>query len=387
MRIVTHFHRIGDPGSGVARATLEVARLLAAGGNEVTLLTASGSEFPDDWPASGDGGPHVVLLEQGRGARPLSGPGLARAAEALRDSDVLHLNGVWRPVNTQLASLARRLGTPYVLTPHGMLSDWPMGQKRLRKRLYYLLVERRNLAAAARVPFPSEAEKGEGGKWVPHDRVSVVPVPIGLETYSDLPGPGLFRQAHPEIVDGEPTVLFLSRLHPKKGAEVLIEAIGLLGRRGVDCRLLLAGSGEEGYVDGLRRLVERCGIADRTRFLGSVIGRQKLSLYQHADLLALPTSQENFGQVLAESLACGTPVVTTRGADIWREIRDAGGGVVAEREPEAFAAAIEGLLADEDRARRMGEAGRAWVCAALAEESLVGGYDALFRQAAQASSA
>ena len=172
-----------------------------------------------------------------------------------------------------------------------------------------------------------------------------------------------------------------------QGADILIEALGLLRRRGLDCRLLVSGSGSSRYVEKLQRLVEGHGLASRTRFLGWVDGRDKLLLYKGADLLALPTSQENFGRVLIESMLCRTPVITTREAGLWREINDAEGGLVVDREPEAFAAAIAELSADAPRRRRMGEAGRRYVLHWLDDRQLIGRYESLLRRAAGNGSA
>ncbi|MFQ5349629.1 MAG: glycosyltransferase [Thermoanaerobaculia bacterium] len=379
LKILSHFTEIGLLGGGVPRSTLEIARLMATGGHRVTVMTAPGSKLPEEWRVPDQVLPKMMSLDPVSGRFDLlSRDCLRRVDRLLEGADLLLLHGMWRPRNSQLASLARRRGVPYVMIPHGMLDDWPMGQKPLRKRLYHLLLERRNLDSAACVVATSEAERLQASRWVPHDRISVAPLPISpvLARLAGEPGPASDQEAADEL-----TVLFLSRLDPKKGADVLIEAVGLMKRRGIFCRLLIAGSGPSQYVRELERLVEREGIADRTRFLGWVDGPQKLSLYRVADLFSLPTSQENFGRVLVEALACRTPVITTRQAGLWQRICDAGGGLLADRTPEAFATAITDLLADRPRRERMGEAGRNWVMAWLDDGELIGRYESMFRRA------
>ena len=382
LRIVSHFTDIGTAAGGVPRSTLEIGRLLAAGGHRYTVLTAAGCKLPEEWHAADQDLPELVTLDPPRGRLDLLSRACQRRVEGLlRAADLLVLHGMWRPRNSQLAAMARSLGLPYVMIPHGMLDGWPMSQKPVRKRVYHRLFERRNLGGAARVITTSEAERREAGRWIPHDRVSIVPLPFSpvLARLAGEPEPGGFMAG---VAAGDLTVLFLSRLHPKKGADVLIEALGLLRRRGLDCRLLISGSGSSDYVEKLRRLVDEHDLGARTRFLGWVDGRDKLSLYKSADLLALPTSQENFGRVLIESMLCRTPVITTREAGLWREIHESGGGLLADRTPEAFAEAIVQLHADGPRRRRMGEAGREYVLRWLDDRELIGRYESLLRRAA-----
>jgi glycosyltransferase involved in cell wall biosynthesis len=108
-------------------------------------------------------------------------------------------------------------------------------------------------------------------------------------------------------------------------------------------------------------LVERLALGDDVRLLGPVAGELKRSLFERADVFALATHQENFGIVFTESLACRTPVITTRGVDIWPELEGSGGAVIADRTPDAFADAIERIVADPGTSPAMGEAGRRWV--------------------------
>jgi glycosyltransferase involved in cell wall biosynthesis len=114
------------------------------------------------------------------------------------------------------------------------------------------------------------------------------------------------------------------------------------------------------------------------RFLGFVSGVEKVSLYQAADVLVLPTSQENWGFVLVESLACGTPVVTTKGVDIWPELQSSGGALIVPAEARAMAEAVGGLLSDPARRRAMGEIGRRWVFETLGADRVARGYEAMY---------
>lgn len=380
MKVVHHFVRVSERSGGVSRAVFDLVSILAAAGHEVTLLTSADSDFPQGWRAEGRGQPKFVPLAPPYGPIQLfPRAGLEQAASVLKCADLLHLHGMWRPSNYQIVGVTRRLGKPYVMTSHGTLDDWCMRQRPLRKRVYHWLVERRNLDAARRVHATAQAEAEQSRKWIPHERIAVVPCAVDLAPFAEPPEPEIFLARHPEVDAGRPCVLFLSRLHPKKGVDILIEAIGLLRQRNVDCQLLIAGSGDASYSRHLRRLSEK-RVPD-AHFLGLVTGAQKLALYRFADLLALPTSQENFGLVIPEALALETPVVTTRGTDIWPELEASGASVIVEKTAEAFAGAIGDLLADEPLRRRMGRVGRRWVFDWLEPRRIAAQYEQLYRAA------
>jgi glycosyltransferase involved in cell wall biosynthesis len=167
-------------------------------------------------------------------------------------------------------------------------------------------------------------------------------------------------------------------VHPKKGVERLLGAAGALRRRGIDCDVIVAGPGENDYLARLSELAASEGLRDRVQFAGMVRGAEKLAVYQSADLFVLPTSQENFGLVLLEALACGTPVVTTKGVDIWKELEGAGASIV-EALPERLAEAIEALLKDRAALQALGRRGRRWVFDRYEPRKLASEYEAFYR--------
>jgi glycosyltransferase involved in cell wall biosynthesis len=178
-----------------------------------------------------------------------------------------------------------------------------------------------------------------------------------------------------------PKILFLSLLHEKKGVDILIRAAAQLRDAGQSFVLLIAGTGEAAYKRQLLDLTAKLNLTDHVHFLGLITGSQKLSLYQLADIFVLPTFQENFGLVLAEALACGTPVITTRGTDLWPHIQEAG-GLITDATPAAFAAAISKLLASPDDLPALGRRGRAWVFDNLAQDTIARRSETLYRELA-----
>lgn len=378
MKICHAFTHIREEDGGLVRSVFTLVNGLVDAGHEVTLATSSNSEFPGLWEA-GDRHRMTVVPVEPPTARPhrFARAGIRRIEEVFRGADVVHLHGMWRLAAHQMARAARRVGKPYVISVHGRLDDWSMRHRGFRKRLFFYLLERANLAAAAQVHVTASVEGEQVRRWVPSGSMSIIPYLLDPDFFEEPPDPGDYGRRHPPYADGRPTVLFLSRLHPKKGAEVVIDAADHLRRRGVACRVLLAGPGDPEYVARLRaRAAER---APDAAFVGMVTGAEKRALFSFADVFVLPTAQENFGLVLAESLASRTPVITTRGTDIWPELEKGGGAVLVEPTAEAFADAIEEGLRDRDRLDAMGRAGREWVTGWLDSDALIVRYEQMYR--------
>ena len=154
----------------------------------------------------------------------------------------------------------------------------------------------------------------------------------------------------------------------------------ILRQTGFECTLLIAGEGERAYTAELKKLVADLELHDRVHFLGHVSGELKLSLYQAADIFALPTSQENFGFVFPEALASGTPIITTKGVDIWAELKAGGACSIVDRTPDAFAAEIHAILSDRDRFEQMQAAAKPFAFTAYDEDRLLAAFESLYHE-------
>lgn len=376
MRILHYISYLRHDVGGPVRATLDLSGTLAAAGHEVAIATYDDEAWPKEWPkdspagwthpAAAVPGPAGVprLWKLDRPAWPISmfSPAqLRQIRQGIAGFQALHLHGVWERSNPQIASVARGLGIPYIVSLRGMLDDWSMSQRGLKKRTFLAIAGRKMLERAAFVHCTAEGEHDQARKWFPKGRGTVIPNLIDLKPYHSLPGPEAARSKFPLLANGRPSVLFLSRVHYKKGIEVLLDAAAMLRDGGTDVNILIAGGGEEDYIAGLKRQVGSLKLADRVEFLGMVKSPLKESLYQACQVFALPTSQENFGFVFYEALACGLPVVTTFDVDTWPELKASGGSVIVKREPRAFADSIKSVLADSAAREAMGRSGRAWV--------------------------
>jgi len=375
MKIVHYLPRVSIAEGGVTRAVLDMTAALAGIGEDVALLTSSDEDVPAEW-ASSERAPRVDLLPTPsvRG-EVFSKEQLQAIAPRLREADVVHLHAPWTLSNRQLAKLCVAVKTPYVFSIHGMLDDWSMSQRTLKKRLYLALGGRAMLERAAAVHCTAAFEQEQAKKWYPRGNGVTIPLVFDVEPFAG----DIDTSAAPGPTGNErPRLLFLSRVHEKKGLDRLLKAAAILADNGQETDVLIAGTGEPAYEREMRELADRLGLKDRAHFLGLVTGEAKTALYASADLFVLPTSQENFGFVCPEALACGTPVVTTKGVDIWPELQDSGGAEIAENTPEGVATVVGELLRHPDRLAEMGGRGREWVHSRFSGDRVAREYQALY---------
>ena len=262
--------------------------------------------------------------------------------------DVVHVHGCWQVLCSYTIFWAKALGYPVVLTTHGMLEPWVIRKNYLKKKLPALLLyQKRSLRLADALVATAESEK-ENLLHLNYNRnVSVVPTGIVVDGIQMKTG---WQRCK--------TIMFLALLRPNKGADLLIKAVKELETELSGYRVVIAGSGEPAYASSLKRLVHDLKLEKTVVFTGAVYGEDKWRLYREADVFVLPTLHENFGIVVAEALACGTPVITTKGAP-WHDLETWGCGWWIERTVESLADALkEFLMLDETTLERMGRNGR-----------------------------
>ncbi|HJO35367.1 MAG TPA: glycosyltransferase [Gammaproteobacteria bacterium] len=279
---------------------------------------------------------------------------------ALSDFDIVHIHGLYRFPPTYAAWQTRRQGLPYVVRPHGNLDPYlygtsSAGSVRL-KRLYERWFDLPNLHAAGAIHYTAEEER-ERASFLGLKAPSFV-VPNGLDwaRYGELPARGALRARWG--LGEAPVVLFLGRLHFKKGLDLLIPAFEGL-RRGVpDAQLVIAGPENDDYGRKVRGWVRERGLDAAVHFVGTLHGAEVVQAYVDADVFALPSYTENFGMTVAEAMACALPVVISDQVNIHAEVSGAGAGLVTACDAGEVTAALELLLRDADRRRAMGAAGR-----------------------------
>jgi glycosyltransferase involved in cell wall biosynthesis len=219
--------------------------------------------------------------------------------------DIIHLQHIWNPYIHIMALMARLKGIPYIITPRGMLEPWIMQRHSWKKKIALLLYQHRDLKKASFIHVTCEAEKETVRQLGYTNQVAVIPNGIDL---TKLPPP--------KNNYGSKKIVFLSRLHPKKGIEILLEAWHKIKEE--KWQLEIAGDGDPKYIASLKQLIQTKNIANVT-ILEPQYGQAKWDFIKQADLFILPTYSENFGIVIAEALAVGVPVITTTGTP-WKEL-------------------------------------------------------------------
>lgn len=286
--------------------------------------------------------------------------------KAHRDNyDVAIVEGLWN-----FSTMAARWGlvggdTPYLVFTHGMLDPWfkqtyPL--KSMAKQMSWLLNEGPLLANASKVLFTTEEERllARNAFWPYRVREKVVGYGAANPPSDDIDRQILaFRRAVPELGD-RPYLLYLSRIHEKKGCDLLIEAFSEYAVRHPDVDLVIAGPDQAGLKATLQALAQKLGIASRIHWPGMLMGDAKWGAYRAALAFTLMSHQENFGIVVAEALACGLPVLISDKVNIWREVADKRAGFVAPDTLDGARGLLQHLsdLTDEERAD-MGRRARA----------------------------
>jgi len=294
----------------------------------------------------------LTVLETGNNFLKMFTPGIRKViGEQVANSDLLHVHGLWHAVGMRAMMEARKLGKPYVVSPHGMLDPYSMSIRPLRKRLYWSLVESRNLRFSSRILFTTDEERRLAteavGRLEPNDVILLGADDPPDRDRESLKGEAL--QAYPAL-QGKRVILFLGRLHEKKGLHLAVSFLGGIVKTVPDAILCVVGDGEDGYQDHIHSEIERLGLRDHVCFTGLLEGREKWSVIAAADLFVLPSSQENFGLAVAEVMKIGVPVVISDRVNLAPYVRSANAGVVLSLEsPGHWVRAMTDLLRDNAR--------------------------------------
>lgn len=262
--------------------------------------------------------------------------------------DVVHVNCCWMPGCAFAQKWAQQMGVKVVLSPHGMLEPWIMSRHYWTRKLPALLLyQKRAVLRADSIHATADSEKDNLLRLGYNDKIEVIANGIDVDKVDMKRSWRRNRE-----------ILFLSRVHVKKGINFLVEAVASLKDELDGYCVKVAGEGDESYINELRQLAVCLGVEHMIKFVGGVYGDSKWELFRHADVFVLPTHSENFGIVVAESLACGTPVITTKGTP-WQELETAGCGWWTEIGADALTAALRNFIAlTDDELERMGRNGR-----------------------------
>ena len=305
MRVCIFTNSIDKRDGGPSRSVPILAKGLSQVGIETTLLTAQTTEMNTHLV---DGTfVAVKVVPQNISFRGLE------AAILEGHYDLIHGQNLWSPIYSKMAYIARKHKIPYMMSPRGCLEPWSMKQKRLKKLLAFHLYQKRDLQKAACILATARMEADSIRALGINAPIAIVPNGIDMSEYQ--------CRSSEEKCRVKKQILFLSRIHKKKGIELLIKAWERLHDKYPEWSVVIAGNGEEAYIDYLKDIISGNGLDKCVKIIPPAFGEAKHKLYCESSLFVLPTYSENFGMVIAEAMSCGVPVITTNGTP-WQELND-----------------------------------------------------------------
>ncbi len=277
--------------------------------------------------------------------------------------DIIHIHGLYRFPTTYAAYAARKHGVPYIIRPHGSLDPYLYKRSTrgsvLLKRVYERMFDLPNLNHASALHFTAEEERKRVSFLGLRSPSFVIPNGLDWKHYEKLPERGGFRVKLG--INSEPVVLFLGRLHFKKGLDLLVQSFDIVHNQYPEAKLVIVGPDNDNYGVQVRSWVHERRLDNSVQFVGHLDKTDVTQAYVDADVFVLPSYTENFGMTVVEAMACKLPVVISDQVNIHNEVAGSGGGLVTHCDAQEVANAVLELLGDIDRRRTMGQRGRAAV--------------------------
>ena len=359
IRLLHVIHTVNPESGGPIEAVLRISEVLTRCGHSVEVVSLDSPEevarYPMPFPARG------------------VGPGTLRYAYTPRLTswlkanagrfDVVILHGLWDYSAFGAWRALRKSKVPYFILAHGMMDPWFRNRRRLKhiaKQIYWLLGIGRVLRDAQAVLFTCEEERvrSRHSFWGYTYKKEVISFGTADPTDDPSSEKAAFESAVPAL-KGKPFLLFMGRIHPKKGCDLLLRAFAETIASTTRLDLVMAGPDQVGWAHELKNLAKKLNISDRVHWPGMLSGDVKWGALRSADALILPSHQENFGFVVAEAMACSTPVLVSDKVNIWREIQSANAGIVEPDDLEGTRRLITRFCAlSQDSREQMGEAAR-----------------------------
>lgn len=282
-----------------------------------------------------------------------------RLDELVRDAEVVQIHGIWQAHCVSFGRYCRAKRLPYVVSAHGMLDAWAVRHRRWKKSVYAALIERRNLRGASCLRALTMQEAEDYRRFGLRNPVAVIGNGVDLPT-AEMVDPSRFWRRWPEL-QGRRMVIFLSRLHEKKGVDILIRSWARLAGENPDWHLLVAGPNNGDCQEKLEAMVRERRLTERVTFTGMLDYEMKWSALGASEVFALPSHSEGFSVAALEALAAGLRVLLTPGCN-FSELRGKSFARVVEAFDEPVSDGLAALMGmDEEEARSAGEAGRKYV--------------------------
>lgn len=351
---MTQLHIVDDIRSqsgGLGLAALQYANSLAILDENIILYSAL--RFDDEWTWDSHTNFKVMGLTawNGKSRFRILFEQIAELCTLINsnDIDIIHIHGCWSPLLFFGKLLAKYNKIKYIVSPHGSLEPWALNHKWLKKKIAYLLYQKKILLDSSMIVVTSDQEFKSIRALGVLNSIAIIPLGISNPTYLNNRTP----------IQSKKSILFLSRIHQKKGIEDLLIAWSFI--RDPNWKIVIAGTGETFFIDQLKNKVKELELSADIEFIGEVVGDKKETVFSEASIFALPSYSENFGIVVGESLIRGIPVITTNKTP-WHEILDEGCGWYIEPGVQSLQSALtEAISNSPESLANMGARGREFI--------------------------
>jgi glycosyltransferase involved in cell wall biosynthesis len=345
---------------GPSQMVLGLSSALVRVGAEVTLITTDANgdngqdplDVPLENPIAQDGYELIYFRCAPFRRYKFSTKLLMWLAKHAHEYDVAHIHALFSPISSMAATVARQQGLPYVLRPLGTLDPADLRKKARLKQIYANALEKPNLANAAAVHFTTQQEATVSERFGVETNDWVFPLGVVLPEST-----GVSPRVALGIAPDRPVILFMSRIDPKKGFDLLIPALEKLIESGAEFDFVLAGGNPQDpdYEQSIRDRIQNSLLGGRSHLVGFVSGGAKTAWLEAADVFVLPSYYENFGIAVAEAMTVATPVVISDQVHIWDEIQAANAGWVCECNVASLAASLAASLQDAAERQQRGQ--------------------------------
>jgi glycosyltransferase involved in cell wall biosynthesis len=359
MRILHVIANLAPRYGGPYKVCNEMAAAMASRGHQVKILTTN-----QDGPGELNVPLDIAIDRNGVQLRffPIQTPrfwGFSRPLgkalhQTIPQMDIVHIHSMYLYHDMMAAQYCRQFRIPYLIRPHGTLDPYIYKRRRFRKWLMEWLFQNKAIRGASAIHFTSEEEKILASPHTFNSPGIVVPLGIHTEQYQATPPGTLLSTRYPETKDKK-IILFFGRVNFKKGLDILAKAFALVAHKRPDVHLVIAGPDNEGYGTQVKEWLREAGILEKTTFTGLLEGTDKLRVLKESALFVLPSYSENFGISVIEAMSAGVPVIISDKVNIWREIEEAGAGLVGPCDSSRFAEMILKLLQNPPLALQMSE--------------------------------
>lgn len=349
---------------GITKIVQEVVEGLARQGCEVDLLTTDAKlpsdvdYIPNQW-IKRDGYRVCYCASVYRFDLIFSASLLSWLWKNIDNYHLIHTNTIFSPLMTVVFFMCRLKRKPYIVTPHGMLEPWAFQHRSGKKKPYYNLLEKSNLNGAIALQGTASVETENIKSFNLKPQVFFVPNGLHPEDFINLPTPEIFYQRFPETRD-KTLIIFLARLHPKKGLDLLAPAFAEVKKQYANTHLIIAGPDNEGFLPMLKNHFIEAGCMESVTFTGMLRGEIKYSALSAADIYVAPSYSEGFSMSVLEGMASNLPSVITKGCN-FPEAEEAQAAKVVDIDVKSITSALLWCLSHPEEAQGMADRGRKFI--------------------------